>query len=86
MWHLARGARRFSDLRRNLGNLTAKVLTQQLRELEADGVISRKVYAQVPPKVEYSLTERGRTLLPVVRAMCRWGSARSKAATKQRGL
>jgi len=62
------------------------VLTQQLRALESDGVISRKVYAQVPPKVEYALTERGRTLLPVVQAMCRWGSARSRAGTKQRGL
>ena len=86
VWHLVRGPRRFSDLRRDLGNLTAKVLTQQLRALEADGVISRKVYAQVPPKVEYALTERGKSLLPVVEAMCRWGSARSKAGTKQRGL
>ena len=86
VWHLARGPRRFSDLRRDLGSVTAKVLTMQLRELEADGVVSRKVYAQVPPKVEYALTERGRTLLPVVRAMCRWGSARTRASRKQRGL
>ena len=78
VWHLARGPRRFSDLRRDLGDVTAKVLTQQLRELEADGVVSRKVYAQVPPKVEYALTERGRSLLPVVHAMCKWGRARSR--------
>ena len=86
VWHLARGPRRFSDLRRDLGGLTAKVLTQHLRALESDGVISRRVYAQVPPKVEYALTARGRTLLPVVQAMCRWGSGRTKAGTKQRGL
>jgi DNA-binding HxlR family transcriptional regulator len=78
VWHLARGPRRFSDLRRDLGDVTAKVLTQQLRELEADGIVSRKVYPQVPPKVEYSLTVRGKSLLPVVHAMCKWGAARSR--------
>jgi DNA-binding HxlR family transcriptional regulator len=78
VWHLAKGPRRFSDLRRDLGDVTAKVLTQQLRELEADGVVSRKVYAQVPPKVEYALTARGRSLMPVVQAMCEWGSARTR--------
>jgi DNA-binding HxlR family transcriptional regulator len=78
VWRLAAGTRRFSDLRRDLGGVTAKVLTQQLRELEADGVISRKVYAQVPPKVEYALTARGRSLMPVVTAMCQWGSSRGK--------
>ena len=86
LWHLAGGPRRFSDLRRDLGNVTAKVLTLQLRQLESDGVVSRKVYAQVPPKVEYALTERGKTLLPVVQAMCRWGSARRKVGPKKRGL
>ena len=75
VWHLARhGPRRFSDLRRDLGGVTAKVLTQQLRDLEAHGVVSRKVYAQVPPKVEYTLTARGKSLLPIVQAMCKWGS------------
>ena len=78
VWRLADGPRRFSDLRRDLGAVTAKVLTQQLRELEADGVVSRKVYAQVPPKVEYALTARGKSLMPVVRAMCRWGASRQK--------
>ena len=52
------------------------MLTQQLRELEKDGVILRRVYAEVPPKVEYSLTETGRTLRPVIEAMCKWGKAR----------
>lgn len=86
LWHLARGPRRFSDLRRDLGDVTAKVLTQQLRELEGDGVVSRKVYAQVPPKVEYALTARGLTLLPIVQAMCRWGSARTKARAQTKRL
>src|SRR5687768_13978501 len=66
LWHLLAGTRRFSELRRAIGNVTQKMLAQQLRELERDGVVSRKVYAEVPPKVEYSLTERGRSLRPVV--------------------
>jgi DNA-binding HxlR family transcriptional regulator len=65
---------RFSDVRRAAGGITQKVLTQQLRELERDGLVKRKVYAQVPPRVEYSLTPRGRSLMPVIEAMCRWGS------------
>lgn len=73
VWHLFGGTRRFSELRRAIGTITQKTLTQQLRELERDGVVSRKVYAQVPPRVEYSLTARGMSLKPVVRAMCRWG-------------
>jgi DNA-binding HxlR family transcriptional regulator len=58
--------------------VTPKMLTQQLRELEQDGVVSRKVYPQVPPKVEYSLTDRGRSLKPVVEAMCRWAGGKSQ--------
>ena len=76
LYHLANEAKRFSMLRRDLPRITQKMLTQQLRELERDGVVHRKVYPQVPPKVEYSLTETGRTLLPVVSVMCKWGSAR----------
>lgn len=72
VWHLFRGTMRFSDLRRALPALTPKMLTQQLRELEADGVVARKVYPQVPPRVEYSLTKRGESLKPVVTAMCAW--------------
>ena len=56
--------------------MSQKVLTQQLRELEADGVVNRKVFAEVPPKVEYSLTDRGRSLKPVIDAMCKWGKGR----------
>jgi len=76
LYHCAGGPRRFSELRRMLGACTQKMLTQQLRELERDGVVNRKVYRQVPPKVEYSLTPAGRSLLPVVEAMCAWGKRR----------
>jgi DNA-binding HxlR family transcriptional regulator len=73
VYHLFEKTRRFSELRRALPGCTQKMLTQQLRELERDGVVKRKVYAQVPPKVEYSLTEMGRSLKPIINAMCRWG-------------
>lgn len=65
--------RRFNELHRSLHGITQKMLTQQLRELEADGIIHREVYLQVPPKVEYSLTETGKTLKPILDAMHEWG-------------
>ena len=73
LWHLLKKTLRFSELRRALPGVTQKMLTQQLRELERAGVVRRTVYPQVPPKVEYSLTERGASLKPVVDAMCKWG-------------
>ena len=73
VWLLLGGDKRPSELRRHLGAVTAKVLTQQLRELERDGVLRRTVYPEVPPKVVYALTARGKSLRPVVEAMCRWG-------------
>jgi DNA-binding HxlR family transcriptional regulator len=76
LWHLFKGTLRFSELRRGLEGITQKMLTQQLRELESDGIVNRKVYPQVPPKVEYSLTGEGQSLKPVVEAMCKWGKAR----------
>lgn len=66
------GTRRFSELFRAINNINQKMLTQQLRSLEQDGLISRKVYAEVPPKVEYSLTSLGRSLNPVIEAMFDW--------------
>ncbi|MCQ8783857.1 winged helix-turn-helix transcriptional regulator [Mangrovibrevibacter kandeliae] len=66
---------RFNAFRRLMPNVTARMLTNQLRELEADGLVTRTVYAQVPPKVEYGLSERGRSLEPVITALKRWGDA-----------
>jgi len=74
LWHLFQGPRRFSELKRGIAGITQKMLTQQLRELERDGVVHRKVFAQVPPKVEYSLTPMGRSLEPILDAMCDWGT------------
>lgn len=74
LWHLAQETKRFSDLQRQFSDTTRKMLTQQLRELEADGLVHREVYPQVPPKVEYSLTELGRTIFPILEKMCDWGS------------
>ena len=65
---------RFNQLYRALTGITQKMLTQQLRELEADGIVHREVYKQVPPKVEYSLTDKGRSLRPVLDAMHEWGA------------
>ena len=73
IFHLLAGRRRFSELARALTGVTQKVLTQQLREMERNGLVTRSIYPQVPPKVEYSLTELGASLKPVVEAMCRWG-------------
>lgn len=73
LFHLHDGAKRFSELRRAMPMVTEKMLTKQLKELTKDGVISRKVYPQVPPKVEYSVTRYGNTLHPIIHAMCRWG-------------
>ena len=64
--------RRFNELRRLLPNITQRMLTNQLRELERDGLVHRKVYAEVPPKVEYSITEFGSTLEPVLRELTQW--------------
>ena len=78
VWHLFGATRRFSELRRALPGCTPKMLTQQLRELERDGILKRKVYAEVPPRVEYSLTDRGASLKPVVEAMCCWAGRRGR--------
>lgn len=68
------GVMRFNELRRSMPNITQKMLTRQLRELEADGLVHREVYAQVPPKVEYSLSELGKSVMPVMRQLCDWGA------------
>ncbi|QHI71216.1 winged helix-turn-helix transcriptional regulator [Aminipila terrae] len=74
IWHLGtKGTLRFNELKKLLPHITQKMLTQQLRELEADNLVLRKVYPQVPPKVEYSLTDLGHTLMPILSMMCSWG-------------
>ncbi|NVN05002.1 winged helix-turn-helix transcriptional regulator [Asaia spathodeae] len=73
LYHLFHGTMRFNALRKILPNVTQRMLTMQLRELEEDGFIHREIYPQIPPKVEYSLTDFGRTLEPVVMALKRWG-------------
>jgi DNA-binding HxlR family transcriptional regulator len=71
--HLTHGKKRTSDLKRLMPNITQKMLTQQLRELEADGIINRFVYNQVPPKVEYELSEYGWSLQGILDSLCAWG-------------
>ncbi len=74
LWHLSQGKLRFSQLRKVIENATPKMLTQQLRELESQKLIHREVFPIVPPKVEYSLTELGLSLMPVLTAMRDWGA------------
>ena len=74
LWHLSDGTLRFSQLRSQISGVTPKTLTQQLRELEASELIHREVFPVIPPKVEYSLTELGRSLMPILVAMRDWGS------------
>lgn len=75
LWHLQNGALRFSELRKRLPQATAKMLTQHLRELEQDGLVAREVFPVIPPRVEYSLSTIGVSVLPVMQAMCDWGLA-----------
>ena len=75
LWNLAEKKLRFSELRKTIQGATPKMLTQQLRELEAHNLIHREVFAVVPPKVEYSLTELGRSLMPILVSMRDWGSS-----------
>lgn len=84
LYHLDTETHRFNELQRLLTGITQRMLTLQLRELEADGIVHRKVYPQVPPKVEYSLTEFGRTLMPVIQAMHHWGKTYASECEKHK--
>ena len=74
LWHLMEGSLRFGELQRRVPNATAKMLTQQLRELERDGLLTRTVHPVVPPRVDYQLSERGLSFRPILQAIYRWGS------------
>lgn len=73
LWRLKDKPWRYSELKKSLGKITHKMLAQQLKELEEDGLISRKVFASVPPKVEYSITVRGKTIIPIIESLRTWG-------------
>jgi DNA-binding HxlR family transcriptional regulator len=78
LFHLAHGTRRYGELRRAVGSVSDKVLIQQLKELQADGIIDRFDYGEIPPKVEYSLTAFGRTLGKALAPLCEWGTKNSR--------
>ncbi len=74
LWALGNNVMRFGELQKGLPGVNAKMLTKQLRELEADGVITRTVFPEVPPRVEYAITDFGKTLIPILQALCNWGA------------
>jgi len=73
LWRLKDTTLRYGELKKTLGKITHKMLSEQLKELEGDDLISRKVFAQVPPKVEYSITDKGRTAIPIIEILRKWG-------------
>jgi DNA-binding HxlR family transcriptional regulator len=73
IYNVSRGINRFGELQRAMPGVSKKMLTQELRDLERNGILNRKIYAEIPPRVEYSLTERGKATLPVLQSMVEWG-------------
>ena len=80
---LMNGTKRFGELKKSIGTVSQKVLTAQLRDMEQSGLLDRKVYAEVPPRVEYTLTETGYSLKPILDAMWSWGEGYKAAQTNQ---
>lgn len=80
---LLTGTKRFNELKRSVGNISQKVLTSQLRQMEQSGLLTRKVYAEVPPRVEYTLTDLGYSLKPILKAMESWGNQYKKDLSKE---
>lgn len=85
LWHLMSQTLRYSELHRRMPKATDKMLAQQLRELEKDGLIYRKVYPVVPPKTEYSLTDFGKSITPILDEMCSWGEQYLKESADRKG-
>lgn len=79
LWMIAQHPYRFNELQKNLDEITTRTLTVQLRELERDGMISRTIYPEIPPHVEYSLTPLGKSILPVLHTLCEWGKTYQSA-------
>ncbi|OJJ21995.1 transcriptional regulator [marine bacterium AO1-C] len=78
LWYLRKEKKRFSELKERIPAITDKMLSLQLRALEKDGIVKRTVYPEVPPKVEYSLTEEGKTMIPMLEAIAEWGKNKAK--------
>ncbi|MDN4618107.1 helix-turn-helix domain-containing protein [Paenibacillus sp. PsM32] len=78
LWYMSENKRRFGEIRRAYPDLTQSMLTKQLRELETDGLLHREVYREVPPKVEYWLTDLGKRFLPILNSMYEWGESNLK--------
>ena len=83
LWHLKDQTRRFGELKRLMPEITEKMLIQQLRELESHGIVTRVVYLEVPPKVEYSFTDYGKSLEPVLKVLCDWGEIHWQRSQEQ---
>lgn len=81
LWHLRSEKKRFTELRKLIPGISVKMLTNQLRELEQDEVVQRHVFPQIPPKVEYSLTDLGKSLRPILDSMCEWAKKRNARET-----
>ncbi len=79
------GTKRFGELKKSIGSVSQKVLTAQLRDMEANGLVNRKVYAEVPPRVEYTLTQLGQSLKPILDAMWNWGEGYQAAVHEKKG-
>lgn len=82
LWYLRKNKKRFSELKRLIPNITEKMLSIQLKNLESDGIVGRKIYAEVPPKVEYYLTDFGKTLIPMLEEIALWGRNLAEAKGK----
>lgn len=83
LWYLIKKTRRFSELKKLIPAITEKMLSLQLKQLESNGLIRKKIFAEVPPRVEYSLSPEGETMIPVLKAMSAWGMKRSTPVEKK---